>query len=67
MYDFISSLINYLKVEAIFKNYGLYIAIIKNVDCLKYVKNSTIKTNNPIRKWAKNMNTFHQRGGTDGK
>lgn len=38
MYDFISFLINYLKVEVIFKNYGLYIVIIKNVDCLKYVK-----------------------------
>ena len=67
MYDLVGYLINYLKVEAMLKTYGLYKTITKNVDHLEYTRNSqnsTVKkkkSNNPIRKWAKEMNIFHQR------
>jgi len=57
MYGFVGSLINYLKVEAMLKNYGLYITITKNVDHVaRNSQNSSLKkkkSNNPIRKWAR--------------
>lgn len=46
---------------------------IKNVDHLVYIKNSQNsknffkKSNNPIRKWGKDMNTLHQKRYTASK